>query len=293
MSRIPTDHPNTRTLASTSVCLRDADLPPLNDECGRPMHPDTATIIWEWNPHHGWLYRGLTIVGLLQCSCHNGQRGSTRELNHFGNLSDSTPDHGIPPEYLALVDLNRPHAWAPFPPTSPATAFGEAGVEPAWQHSLTGLYGLGHQMARLIADTLRLQFPDAAYLVLFIDEEMEDRDYELFPHSIRDANGEIIYDFSDACLPPIDDERAKSAWGHLNPRDAFQLRWLLRQLYIVGHRFDNLPEDLLHEEDGEVAPPCLLLSEQARPHQWEPTSPQDIERLGPRLLRPCCAPRPV
>lgn len=72
----------------------------------------------------------------------------------------------------------------------------------AFLHSTLVQFSLARDVARLIADTLCTQFPGAAYLVFRIDEE-HDREHELFPDSIRDANGAVLNDFESAVLPPL------------------------------------------------------------------------------------------
>ncbi|MFI7049063.1 hypothetical protein [Streptosporangium sandarakinum] len=166
---------------------------------------------------------------------------------------------------------------------------GPADLVAAWEEATKIHYTRAGELARLIADTLRTQYPSAAYLVLAIDDDETDRDIELFLHSIRDADGTIIEDFEHSGALPIDpDSSLRRAWGKLNPSDPAALLWLLRQLYIAGVQFDGLPEDLLQEDDTEWPPMCLLLSGQARPHTWADEE-EKAQRFGPRLMRPYSA----
>lgn len=155
-----------------------------------------------------------------------------------------------------------------------------------WESAVTKLYNAAQDVARLIANTIRAQFDGAAFLVLNIDEDMGERDIELFPEDIRDADGVILYDFESAVLPAVNAELSRK-WGDLNPRDAFNLRWLLRQLYIAGVEFDALPLDLMLDHDPDPSP-CLLLSERARPRVWK----QSVHSGG-RLMRPYSAVEPT
>ncbi|MET9778606.1 hypothetical protein ABZ023_30880 [Streptomyces sp. NPDC006367] len=143
-------------------------------------------------------------------------------------------------------------------------------------------------MAHLVADTLRAQFPQAAYLVLWIDPE-RDLATDLFPSSIRDGEGKILTDFTDAdSLPPLPARHPlRARWGSHDPADAFQIRHVLRTLRVSGAVFDDFPEDLRNEGDGEGEIPCLLLSPQARPERWETENEDHRERL----LRPYSAPQ--
>ncbi|MFI6884000.1 hypothetical protein [Streptosporangium canum] len=171
--------------------------------------------------------------------------------------------------------------------------FDPADLVAEWERSTKAHYTAAGKLARLIADTLRTQYPSAAYLVLEVGDDETDRDMELFLNRIRDADGAIIKDFehSDA-LPPIDpDNPLRHAWGELNPSNAVALLWLLRQLYMAGVQFDELPEDLQREDDTEWLPMCLLLSGEARPHVRE-SEEDKAARFGPRLMRPYGAIRP-
>ncbi|MEU5436489.1 hypothetical protein AB0G73_24350 [Streptomyces sp. NPDC020719] len=144
-------------------------------------------------------------------------------------------------------------------------------------------------IARLIAETLRAQFPAAAYLAMTIEGERE-AFTQLFPHSVRDAAGGILCDFEDHLLPPVaHSSPLNTAWGKLSPRDPFDLRTVLRLLFHGGGQFDDYPENLRIEGDEPegVWMPCLLLSDAARPARWEnPDCPTDL------VLRPCSAARP-
>ncbi|MFD8565153.1 hypothetical protein ACFV1N_48485 [Streptosporangium canum] len=176
---------------------------------------------------------------------------------------------------------------------SPVGTSAPADLVAAWERATKAHYVVAGKLARLIADTIRTQYPSAAYLALEIGDDETDRDMELFLNSIRDADGAIINDFeqSDA-LPPIDpDNPLRRAWGALNPSNAVALLWLLRQLYMAGVQFDELPEDLQREDDTEWLPMCLLLSGEARPHVRE-SEEDKAERFGPRLMRPYGAIRP-
>ncbi|MEU9837466.1 hypothetical protein AB0D67_38525 [Streptosporangium sp. NPDC048047] len=194
--------------------------------------------------------------------------------------------------------LTMEESFGAYPPESQMRAVlnsragtpGPADLVAAWERATKAHYARAGQLARLIADTLRTQYPGAAYLVLAIGEDETDRDIELFLHSVRDADGAIIEDFEHSgALPPIDpDSFLRRAWGELNPSNPVALLWLLRQLYITGVQFDELPEDLLQEDDPEWRPMCLLLSAQARPHAWADEEDK-AQRFGPRLMRPYSA----
>ncbi|MEU5476681.1 hypothetical protein [Streptomyces mirabilis] len=157
----------------------------------------------------------------------------------------------------------------------------------SWTQALENQRTAARGIARLVADTLRTQFPQAAYLVLFIDDE-HDLATDLFPNSIRDANGRTLNDFSSSLLPPLPaDSPLLALWGSYSPIDAFQVRHVLRTLRLSGAAFDDYPADLRTEDDDEGFIPCLLLSSQARPEEWE-RDEDDRERL----LRPYSAPHP-
>lgn len=152
-----------------------------------------------------------------------------------------------------------------------------------WEESAAAQRTAARGVARLIADTLRAQLPGAAYLVLTSDPEHE-RATCLFPHSVRDEAGAVLYDFEDHLLPPVEHGTPLSAaWADLSPRDAFDLRFILRCLYTAGAVFDTYPADLRADGDPEEESlPCLLLSPAARPElQYE-----NDEDAGQRLLRP-------
>ncbi|GAA4981405.1 hypothetical protein [Kitasatospora paranensis] len=171
-------------------------------------------------------------------------------------------------------------------PTSPATEHQTAPI-PAWLATVDAQRSLARLVARTIADTLTTQFPGAAYLTLMIQEETP-RDWQLFPENVRNATGDVLFDFEGA-MPPLGPEHAelRAQWGHLAPNDPFALRTMLRYLHINGAVFDRLPEDLDDSDDDEVRL-CLLLSAEARPHKWEHEGddPWDVET---RRLRPYSA----
>ncbi|MGW2421476.1 hypothetical protein ACWC0C_19880 [Streptomyces sp. NPDC001709] len=159
----------------------------------------------------------------------------------------------------------------------------------SWMEAVRAQRAAAQGVARLIADTLRVQFPQAAYLVLWIDHE-RDTATDLFPDSIRDAGGRILTDFTEADpLPPLPGAHPlRALWGSHEPADVFQVRHLLRTLRLGGGDFDNFPEDLRNDQDDEGDIPCLLLSGEARPERWE----AEDEDHSERLLRPYTAPRP-
>jgi hypothetical protein len=175
---------------------------------------------------------------------------------------------------------------APRPQADPACATDIA----SWSRTVHAQRAAARDVARLVADTLRGQFPQAAYLVLWIDPE-RDLATDLFPSSIRDAEGQILTDFMEAApLPPLPaKDPLRALWGGHDPADAFQVRHVLRTLRLSGATFDNFPEDLRNEGDDEGDIPCLLLSPQARPERWEPEDDDHRERL----LRPYSAPQPL
>ncbi|MGW1870437.1 hypothetical protein ACWCPS_33445 [Streptomyces mauvecolor] len=129
-----------------------------------------------------------------------------------------------------------------------------------WEESAAAQRAAAQGVTRLIADTLRHQFPGAAYLVLTSDSEHE-RAAHLFPHSIRDETGAALYDFEDHLMPPVEHVTPLSAaWWDLSPRDPFDLRLILRCLRTAGSVFDTYPADLRADGDpAEERLPCLLL----------------------------------
>jgi hypothetical protein len=157
----------------------------------------------------------------------------------------------------------------------------------SWTQALENQRTAARGIARLVADTLRTQFPEAAYFVLFIDDE-RDLATDLFPASIRDANGRTLNDLSSDKLPSLPaDSPLLALWGNYSPTDVFQVRHVLRTLRLSGAAFDDYPTDLRTEHDDEGFIPCLLLSSQARPEEWD-RDEDDRERL----LRPYSAPHP-
>ncbi|MEV6048707.1 hypothetical protein [Streptomyces xanthochromogenes] len=153
-----------------------------------------------------------------------------------------------------------------------------------WQEAAAAQRAAARGVARLIADTLRRQFPGAAYLVLYLAPE-HDRATRLFPHSIRDVTGATLHDFEDHLMPPVGHGTPlRAAWGELSPRDPFDLRLILRCLDTAGAVFDNYPEDLRTDDDpAETAMPCLLLHATARPAPFHDEHDADATE---RLLRP-------
>ncbi|MGW3308156.1 hypothetical protein ACWDG9_16400 [Streptomyces sp. NPDC001073] len=160
----------------------------------------------------------------------------------------------------------------------------------SWTQVLHQQRTAARSIARLVADTLRTQFPQAAYLVLHIDDD-RDLATDLFPHSLRNADGHTGYDFDSAHLPSLpDDSPLLPLWGGHSPTDLFQVRYILRTLRLSGAVFDDYPTDLRTEDDDEGYVPCLLLSDQARPEQW--AYADDGDDYPERLLRPYSAPAP-
>ncbi|MGW2657035.1 hypothetical protein ACWC1D_25685 [Streptomyces sp. NPDC001478] len=158
----------------------------------------------------------------------------------------------------------------------------------SWTETIRAQRAAARDVARLVADTLRAQFLGAAYLVLCIDHYRE-LDTDLFPASIRDAEGTILTDFESAELPPLPaGDELRALWSGHDPADAFQVRHVLRTLRVSGAAFDDFPEDLRIEGDADGYIPCLLLSSQARPEWWE----YGDEDYRERLLRPYSAPQP-
>ncbi|MER5985607.1 hypothetical protein [Streptomyces sp. NPDC001787] len=151
------------------------------------------------------------------------------------------------------------------------------------QHDAQGL-------ALLIADTLRAQIPDAAYLVFHINDSYDaetGRDLEL--HSIRAADGSILHHFHDP-LPELDADRHRElihVWQAAGlPRTRDDLTNLLQPMRAAGLVLDNYPEQFHlygHPFFGNDAeqPVCMLLSDSAHPEQWDL-----LDVFGPRLLRP-------
>ncbi|WP_331721561.1 hypothetical protein [Streptomyces sp. NBC_00212] len=157
-----------------------------------------------------------------------------------------------------------------------------------WEASAAAQRAAARGVARLIADTLRHQFPGAAYLVLTSDPEHEPA-AQLFPHSIRDETGAALYDFEDHLMPPVEHGTPLSAaWWDLSPRDPFDLRLILRCLHTAGAVFDTYPPDLHTDGDPvDESLPCLLLSSTARP---APFHQENDATASERLLRPYSPP---
>ncbi|MFD9824288.1 hypothetical protein [Streptomyces violascens] len=170
------------------------------------------------------------------------------------------------------------------PEPTPYTSLG------AWMDAVRMQRAAAQDVARLLADTLRQQFPGAAYLTLHLDPE-RDALTRLSPDTVRDATGHVLHDFEfNHRLPPVEaGSQLDAAWSHFRPFDAFDLRLVLRLLDNGGSRFDNYPEDLRTEDDTHegIWLLCLLLSTSARPDSWP-----DADDLGDMLLRPYHAPRP-
>jgi hypothetical protein len=172
---------------------------------------------------------------------------------------------------------------------SPASPLGAVD---AWRQAAEAQRRAARDVGRTIADTLSVQFPGAAYLTLKVQEDTP-RDWELFPETVRDPAGHVLFDFATD-LPPLPPEHGelRKQWGALNPANAFDVRALLRFLYIAGAVFDRLPEDLEGEDDdAEQERLCLLLSPQARPATWEAEDP-DHWQVEARRLRPYAVARP-
>lgn len=145
----------------------------------------------------------------------------------------------------------------------------------SWNQALRAQRAAAQDVARLVADTLRAQFPQAAYFVLEIDYD-RDPATDLFPDSIRDAQGQILTDFESPRLPPLPaTDPLRARWGSHDPADLFQVRHVLRTLRLSGGAFDDFPEDLRNDNDDEGYIPCLLLSEQARPERWDTWDAED------------------
>ncbi len=177
------------------------------------------------------------------------------------------------------------HAQSTIDRHRPASLVAMASADIAsWTQVLHQQRTAARSIARLVADTLRTQFPQAAYLVLSIDYD-RDLATDLFPASLRDANGQILNDFANSELPPLPDgSPLRSLWGPHSPTDFYQVRYILRTLRLSGAAFDDYPTDLRTDHDDEGYIPCLLLSTQARPEQW--TYDVEDDDYNERLLRP-------
>ncbi|MET8030937.1 hypothetical protein [Streptomyces avermitilis] len=99
-------------------------------------------------------------------------------------------------------------------------------------------------LARLIADTLAVQFDGtAAYLVL---EEDDDGDF-MNLHSLLDADGRRLFEFGDdpAMLPALPQgSPLADAWVGLGPADTRTLFKAVQGLHQAGSLFDSLPSAL-------------------------------------------------
>lgn len=157
-----------------------------------------------------------------------------------------------------------------------------------WDAARTALHATAARVARLVADTLRRQFPAAAYLVARRSED----DDVLHLHSVRDARGAILWDFDTgdrlpASTPP--DSPLRTAWTPRDPGNPEHLAALVQELDAAGCHLDFMPEHLdraaqgRSERDTPRSELCLLLSTEAEPGIWDDTA----------TLRPYCAPRPA
>ncbi|MCZ4098094.1 hypothetical protein [Streptomyces sp. H39-C1] len=166
-----------------------------------------------------------------------------------------------------------------------------------WDDVRAATHATGQRIAHVIADTLRLQFPAAAYLV------MHRCDYsgDLYLDSVRDARSVYVWDFRQEGGPgrsyaPIPSELAQggsllAAWGRRDPTNPAHLQFLLQELDWAGCGFDVLPDDLdgaagTDDRWDETNSPelCLLLSDQARPARWDHDAlrPYSAVRPAPR-----------
>lgn len=137
-----------------------------------------------------------------------------------------------------------------------------------------------HGLALLVADTLRAQYPQAAYLVISRDD---------CPHAhiegIRDLQGKVLCDFPGGRIPAeLAQGPLRTAWAPLDPQDAMDLLTLVQRMEGLGGTFDTLPDEAVDEGDSESVQ-CLLLSPSAVPEFWD--TGDDRWRL-----RPYSAPRP-
>ncbi|WP_327591419.1 hypothetical protein OHA25_61000 (plasmid) [Nonomuraea sp. NBC_00507] len=116
---IPTDHPATYTLATTTVWLGHYDtLPPLPDWDGKPMRVQRAVITWRWD-HKGWVFHGIKVHGFLLREKDNTMTDRESDRSQY---TWTSIENMLPAEYQPLIEKNRPHAWTPFPPPAPPEA---------------------------------------------------------------------------------------------------------------------------------------------------------------------------
>ncbi|MEU0110673.1 hypothetical protein ABZ313_35655 [Streptomyces sp. NPDC006251] len=157
---------------------------------------------------------------------------------------------------------------------------------PRFVRATEGIRTRGRALARLIADTLSLQYGgSAAYLVL---DENDSRDF-MGLLSIHDADGRTLFEFGDddAVLPSIPaDSPVARAWGQMDPADPRALAKAIQGLYQLGFTFDWMPDGLA-SEDAPSGVQCLLLSTAACPSWWGL-----IDEESETLVRPYSAPRP-
>ncbi|MFI0742492.1 hypothetical protein ACH4PU_31110 [Streptomyces sp. NPDC021100] len=135
-------------------------------------------------------------------------------------------------------------------------------------------YTTAHGLARLVGDTLRTQYPQAAYLVI-------SRDDRRLAHidSVRDLQGTVLCDFPGDRIPAeLPPGPLHAAWAPLDPQDAEDLLTLVRRMEALGGTFDTLPDAARAEGDAEDMQ-CLPLSPSAIPESRHTTG--DRWRLRP------------
>ncbi|WP_159399785.1 hypothetical protein [Streptomyces alboflavus] len=201
----------------------------------------------------------------------------------FGALRDTAPAAYARLEGRAVQALRRLRDALEGAPLRYATPGDWHRAREDQQHDAQGL-------VLLLADTLRAQLPDAAYLVFHINDSYDTetgRDLQL--HSVRAADGTVLHDFRSP-LPDLDAERHRGLafqWRDGRPpRTEGDLGTLMQQLRAAGLILDTYPEQLHlydHKDYGcdTEQTMCMLLADSAHPEQWDL---RDV--FGTQLLRP-------
>lgn len=201
-------------------------------------------------------------------------------FEHFDQSIIEGPADAVAATLRAAADLlTRPDAqqWHVRPVRTALDLFTVHGA------ARTELARTNHLVARLLADTLTAQLPDAVYLILDHDDSHNDR---LTLDRICDHAGCTLHRFTGDPgadrLPDLPDAHPlRIAWqGHgMDPCDPHTLARVVRDLAADGGVFaDELPDDL-DSEDAPTEQPCLALTATARVDRPDLAD-------WPRLLRP-------
>ncbi|MFJ6437869.1 hypothetical protein [Streptomyces sp. NPDC091416] len=168
---------------------------------------------------------------------------------------------------------------------------------PDWRQAQRDQQHDAQGLALLIADTLRAQVPDAAYLVFHVNDSYDtETGLDLEVHSLRAADGTVLHPLREPLPLPHTGRHREVGHDWLNnrlPRTADDLAALMQPMRAAGLVFDDYPEqfhlyghpDLGNDPEHVL---CMLLSDSAHPEQW------DLKRVfGDQLLRPYGTPLPA